>query len=72
MQIHKRSSYISLASMAPRKTGARKRKTEEPLGGQKGGEDTQEKQAEETVDRRRKDRGNKKYIGAHVGIQGRP
>lgn len=52
--------------MGPRKTGARKRKTEEALGGEKGEEHT-----EERGDRRRKDRGNNKYIGAHVGIQGR-
>ncbi|XP_029383166.1 uncharacterized protein LOC115059682 [Echeneis naucrates] len=46
--------------MAPGKRGARKRKSGEALG-----EDT-----EGSGDRRRKDRGNKKYIGAHVGIQG--
>lgn len=57
--------------MGPRKTGARKRKTEEALGGEKLEEDTDEKEAEERGDRRRKERGNKKYIGAHVGIQGR-
>ncbi|KAF3704652.1 DNA-(apurinic or apyrimidinic site) lyase [Channa argus] len=55
--------------MGPRKTGARKRKTEEALGGEGPG-DSEEKDAEERDDRKRKDRGNKKYIGAHVGIQG--
>lgn len=57
--------------MAPRKRGARKRKTEEALEGEKEGEDTEEKEADGRGDRRRKERGNKKYIGAHVGIQGK-
>lgn len=57
--------------MGPRKRGARKRKTEEALGGEKEAEDIEEKEADERGDRRRKDRGNKKYIGAHVGIQGK-
>lgn len=48
--------------MAPRKRGARKRMSENALGGEKEGEENEE--------RKRKDRGNKKYIGAHVGIQG--
>ncbi|GAA6219948.1 uncharacterized protein LOC108889127 [Lates japonicus] len=56
--------------MGPRKRGARKRKTEEALEGEKEGEDTEEKEADGRGDRRRKERGNKKYIGAHVGIQG--
>ncbi|XP_022598606.1 uncharacterized protein LOC111219987 isoform X2 [Seriola dumerili] len=57
--------------MGPRKRGARKRKTEEALAEEKEREDTEEKEADERGDRRRKDRGkNKKYIGAHVGIQG--
>lgn len=56
--------------MGPRKRGARKRKTEEALEGEKEAE-TEEKEAVEIEERkRRKDRGNEKYIGAHVGIQG--
>lgn len=49
--------------MGPRKRDARKRKTEDALGG--------EEDCEERGDsRKRKQRENKKYIGAHVGIQG--
>lgn len=55
--------------MGPKKTGARKRKTEEALEGENEGEPAEE-EAEQRADRRRKERGNKKYIGAHVGIQG--
>ncbi|KAM9336257.1 putative endonuclease 4 isoform 2-T2 [Symphorus nematophorus] len=55
--------------MGPKKRGGRKRKTEEALEAEKE-EDTEEKEAEERGDSRRKVRGNKKYIGAHVGIQG--
>ena len=59
--------------MGPRRRGARKRKTEEALEGEKGGEGIEEEEEEAGVrgDRRRKGRGNKKYIGAHVGIQGK-
>lgn len=49
--------------MGPKKRGAKKRKTEESSEE----EDTEE---EERGDKRRKHRGNKKYIGAHVSIQG--
>lgn len=51
--------------MAPKKRGTRKRKTEEALEGDNDGDNT-----EERGDKRRKHRANKKYIGAHVGIQG--
>ncbi|TMS21901.1 putative endonuclease 4 [Larimichthys crocea] len=47
--------------MPPKKRATRKRKSEEVLEGDN---------TEETGDRRRKHRANKKYIGAHVGIQG--
>lgn len=57
--------------MGPRKRGAKKRKTEEAFGGEKEGEHTEEEEAEGRGDRRRKDPANKKYIGAHVGIQGK-
>lgn len=61
LQIHK----LSPDSMGPKKkSGARK--TEEDLGGEK-----EEEETEERGERRRKHRGNKKYIGAHVGIQGK-
>lgn len=50
--------------------GPRKRKTEEALGGEQGGEGAEEKEADERGGLRRKERGNEKYIGAHVGIQG--
>ncbi|XP_008294992.1 DNA-(apurinic or apyrimidinic site) lyase isoform X1 [Stegastes partitus] len=53
--------------MGPRKI--RKRKNEDSLGGEKVEKDTEENEAEERRDRRRKDHGNK-YIGAQVGIQG--
>ncbi|XP_074518735.1 putative endonuclease 4 isoform X2 [Halichoeres trimaculatus] len=53
--------------MGPKKRGARKRKTEEAVGDEGN---IQEREAEEKNGRRRKERGNKKYIGAHVGIQG--
>ncbi|XP_034564619.1 probable endonuclease 4 isoform X2 [Notolabrus celidotus] len=52
--------------MAPKKRGARKRKNEEAFEEDREEEKTVEKEA----DRRRKERGNKKYIGAHVSIQG--
>lgn len=55
--------------MGPKKRGARKRTSEEALGGEKHREGNEE-EAEERGDRRRKNRGNNKYIGAHVGIQG--
>lgn len=48
--------------MGPRKSGARKRKSEEDLPG--------EKEGEEVAVRTRKHRGNTTYIGAHVGIRG--
>uniref|UniRef100_A0A8C2WES5 Xylose isomerase-like TIM barrel domain-containing protein n=1 Tax=Cyclopterus lumpus TaxID=8103 RepID=A0A8C2WES5_CYCLU len=48
--------------MGPRKRGSKKRKSEEALGGEKEGEDTEERR------HRRKYRGNDKYIGAHVGF----
>lgn len=57
--------------MGPRRRGTRKRKPEEVLEGENEGGNTAEKEAEETAGRMRKYRGNKKYIGAHVGIQGR-
>lgn len=49
--------------MGPKKRGARKRKTEDALREEEDTEDRGDS-------RRRKHRGNKKYIGAHVGIQG--
>lgn len=45
-----------------------KRKTEEALV---EGEKEEGEEAEERGAKRRKDRGNKKYIGAHVRIQGK-
>ncbi|XP_035469835.1 probable endonuclease 4 isoform X2 [Scophthalmus maximus] len=56
--------------MGPKKRGARKRKGEEALEGEEEEEETEEKEADQRADRRRKGRGTKKYIGAHVGIQG--
>lgn len=57
--------------MGPRKRGATKRKTEEALEIEGERENPEEKEAEEKEERKRgKDCGNKKYIGAHVGIQG--
>ncbi|XP_034427095.1 probable endonuclease 4 [Hippoglossus hippoglossus] len=55
--------------MGPRKRGARKRKSEEELEGEKEEEEKTE-EADQRGERRRMDRGTKKYIGAHVGIQG--
>ncbi|XP_028422694.1 uncharacterized protein si:ch211-141o9.10 isoform X2 [Perca flavescens] len=55
--------------MGPKKRGARKRTSEEALGGEQHREGNEE-EAEERGDRRRKNRRNNKYIGAHVGIQG--
>ncbi|XP_062269954.1 probable endonuclease 4 isoform X1 [Platichthys flesus] len=54
--------------MGPKKRGARKRKSEPDLEGDKEEEKTEE--PDQRGGRRRKDRGTKKYIGAHVGIQG--
>lgn len=52
--------------MGPRKRGPRQRKPVEDLEGEK-----EEDNIEEKVDwKRRKYHGSKKYIGAHVGIQG--
>lgn len=56
--------------MGPRKRGATKRKTEEALEIEREKEKPEEKEAEEKGRKRREDGGNKKYIGAHVGIQG--
>lgn len=53
--------------MAPKTRGARKRKTEESLEGEKAGE----LEAERRGGSKQKQRGNKKYIGAHVSIQGK-
>lgn len=50
--------------MSQRKRGTRKRKNEDASGGEKESEDT-EKRGD-----RKKSHANKKYIGAHVGIQG--
>uniref|UniRef100_A0A3Q3J7B6 Xylose isomerase-like TIM barrel domain-containing protein n=1 Tax=Monopterus albus TaxID=43700 RepID=A0A3Q3J7B6_MONAL len=50
--------------MGPRQRGARKRKAEEALGEEQAGKEAEDRRS------RRKDCGNKKYIGAHVGIQG--
>ncbi|XP_071754524.2 putative endonuclease 4 [Centroberyx gerrardi] len=55
--------------MGPKTRAARKRKTEEALEGDKEGKE-EDKGAEERRESGRKHRGNKKYIGAHVGIQG--
>ncbi|XP_032357435.1 probable endonuclease 4 isoform X2 [Etheostoma spectabile] len=55
--------------MGPKKRRARKRRSEEALGGEKQREGN-ELEVEERGDGRRKNRGNNKYIGAHVGIQG--
>lgn len=55
--------------MAPKKRGTRKRKTEETLEGDKEEEEAGDRGEER--ERKRGDRGNKKYIGAHVGIQGK-
>lgn len=52
-------NFLLIDSMGPKKSGARKRKTEEDLEGEG-----------ERGDGKRKNRGNKKYIGAHVGISG--
>nr|XP_020476037.1 uncharacterized protein LOC109971857 isoform X1 [Monopterus albus] len=52
------------AHMGPRQRGARKRKAEEALGEEQAGKEAEDRRS------RRKDCGNKKYIGAHVGIQG--
>ncbi|XP_056153246.1 probable endonuclease 4 [Lampris incognitus] len=63
--------------MAPRKSTAKKRKTEETEEGQRDGDDsgapgdlTADKMPERKEETRRGKLGNKKYIGAHVGIQG--
>lgn len=53
--------------MAPKKRGARKRKTEEALEA----EDAGKQEAERSQAGVRKQRPNKKYIGAHVSIQGK-
>lgn len=53
--------------MAPKTRGARKRKTEEGLEEEKAGE----LEAEKRGGSKPKQRGNKKYIGAHVSIQGK-
>lgn len=53
--------------MAPKKRGTRKRKNQEGLEG----EDAREQEAEERRGGKEKQRGNKKYIGAHMGIQGK-
>ncbi|XP_034715420.1 probable endonuclease 4 isoform X2 [Etheostoma cragini] len=55
--------------MGPKKRRARKRRSEEALGGEKQREG-KEMEVEERGDGRRKNRCNNKYIGAHVGIQG--
>lgn len=52
--------------MAPKKRGARKRKTQESSES----EDSEAQEAEQRGAGRQKQRGNKKYIGAHVSIQG--
>ncbi|KAM4624111.1 putative endonuclease 4 [Polymixia lowei] len=63
--------------MAPRKRGAKKRKTEEEgegetEGGHAGtaGEPVEDKRTEESRESRTGGHGSKKYIGAHVSIQG--
>lgn len=53
--------------MGPKKRGATKRKTEEALEIDRDRESPDEKEAEEKEERKSR---NKKYIGAHVGIQG--
>lgn len=53
--------------MAPKTRGGRKRKTEEGLEGENAGE----LEAEKRGGSKQKQRGNKKYIGAHVSIQGK-
>lgn len=52
--------------MAPKKRGTRKRKTEEDLEA----EDAEQEEAEQREASMQKQRRNKKYIGAHVSIQG--
>lgn len=56
--------------MAPRKRGANSRRTEEVIEGEETG--VVGEPAEERIEskRLRRDNGSKKYIGAHVGIQG--
>lgn len=52
--------------MSQRKRGTRKRKNEDASAGEKEeGEDTEERGHSTKI------RATKKYIGAHVGIQGR-
>lgn len=42
------------------------------MDGEKEGDNIEEKEVDEREDwKRRKDHGSKKYIGAHVGIQGK-
>lgn len=48
--------------MGPKKRESRKRKTEV---------DSEGDATENRPERRKRERGNKKYIGAHVGIQGK-
>lgn len=57
--------------MGPKKRGTQKRKNEDALGDETGGGDIKDNEAEEKDDRSITERGNKKYIGAHVGIQGK-
>ncbi len=52
--------------MGPKKRGARKRKNEKAVE-----EEDEREKTEERTERRRKDHGKRKYIGAHVGIQGK-
>ncbi|KAM9716736.1 putative endonuclease 4 isoform 1-T1 [Menidia menidia] len=65
----KLTTTVHSKRMGPRKRGATKRKNEDAIGG----EEKKKKEiceADERGDSRRRNSGNKKYIGAHVGIQG--
>ncbi|KAF7649452.1 hypothetical protein LDENG_00141070 [Lucifuga dentata] len=58
-----------IVNMGPKKRGAQKRKTEQAFEEEKW-VDVEQREAEARGARRKKGRGNKKYIGAHIAIKG--